>query len=63
MTMNVGITTQLSGIVKFGFASVDDLERLLNVLDIGLRGGSALFNEDIVELADKIRGIIETQSD
>jgi hypothetical protein len=54
----VGIKTKISGQVIFTFEEVGDLTRLLSVLDNGL-AVNPMFNEDVQELADAIRRVIE----
>ena len=58
MTVMVGIKTKISGQVIFTFEDVGDLTRLLSVLDNGL-SVNPMFNEDVQELADAIRRVIE----
>ncbi len=58
MAVLASISTQISGRVTFEFTSADDLRRLLEVLDAGLRT-NPLFNEDIQDIVDDIRTTLD----
>lgn len=48
----------ISGTITYEFHNSVELQNFLDVLERGLKGNE-LFNEDIVELADDIRDLIE----
>jgi|WetSurMetagenome_2_1015567.scaffolds.fasta_scaffold1819565_2 hypothetical protein len=51
------IVSNISGRVEYTFESADDLMRLLTVLERGLENNT-VFNEDIQELADSVREVL-----
>lgn len=59
MPITSNIKTNLSGTLEFAFDDTDSLRRFLTVLDNGLEQDS-LFNEDIQELADNIRRVLDS---
>lgn len=62
MAVLIGIKTKISGQVVFTFDDRDDLVRLLTVLDNGL-AVNPLFNEDVQELADALRRVLEGENE
>jgi len=52
------IQCNISGKITFSYDSADDLERLLNVLEQGMRT-EMLFNDDIKDLTEAIRELLE----
>lgn len=56
------LSFKLSGSVIFAFDSATDLQRLCEVLERGLESNT-LFNEDVADLVERLRAVLNTWED
>lgn len=61
MPLSTNVNVKISGSIVFFFEDLDDITRLLGVLDEGL-AARRIFNDDVADLADNLRELLENHA-